>query len=287
MIQVRKGDVVFRLRQDNRDRQVLVEQVQEEGTGLYQLLGYEIEDCVGAPLQMFLPNDISEKLDDYVEYRSDGQDVAAVMGKIRGFRMLSKGGKPVRLDMRMVRDVMEDEQPRFLMLLQRRVVDVDPTLQTLRAVQEEARNKTRYGVPEAETFMEIASAVEELVAVGKVKATLAVVRVEQFERFEEGQMQKVIQGIVAACRQTFRESDFIAYLGLRKIGVLLLEADFMNARIALNRLRWQLPAQEGAAKIEYRTVFIELDANETAAESMDKCKAALADEKVDGVGVLV
>ncbi len=285
----RKGDIAMILCQFNRDREIIIQKVLEGENTLRELLGYDSEECVGQPLAMFLPKDIDEKIEDYVEFDDEGIDVGTVLGKVRRFRMLSKGGNQVALDMKIERDIMLDRNARFVMMIRRPVIESDPTLISLKEMKQDEKRFGKFGIPDHDAFMEAAALVQRLVNEAKFMASMGIVQVDHFGSFTEGATDEVLKDTIIACKQTFREYDFIAYLGFRKVGVLLLEADFVNARIALNRLRWHFKAvSESGGNVRFTIVFREIDAAAPIAQIVESCGAALLDPdaKLEGVGVL-
>jgi diguanylate cyclase (GGDEF)-like protein len=238
---LRKGDIAITVCQDNTAKKLVIESADE---GIELVTGFSVHELKDMQLQDILTDSVNDQIEDYIEFESKGNDLADVLGKVRNFGFLTKLGKEMRVDMRVTRGVVQDEKPRFQLVV-RDASDVSSgsnrVLKHLRGAQQ---LDPLTSLPNRETFQRDMEFVMFCVEKERIKASFALIGVDQLGKIikEHGRPAAgdLLKEVATRCRMNFRTDDFLAYLENDTIAVVMLEAGRAAALIPLNRLRWQV-----------------------------------------------
>src|SRR5580693_2113975 len=96
----RKSDAVVIVCQNNADKAVEIAAVNEEAA---KVIGLGNEELVGKPLTGILPERIAGAITEFVEYGEDGNDLLAVLSKVRDFSVKTADGREARFKLRVIR----------------------------------------------------------------------------------------------------------------------------------------------------------------------------------------
>lgn len=281
----RKGDITMVVAQDNAARSLMLESVDESMGKVQPVLGYAANELVGQNFRKFLAPEVDEQIEDYLEFDAEGRDFADVISKVRNFSLVGKSGKPVKLKMRVQRDVSMDRNARFLILMRGEDKISEGVLKELAELKERATPEEVTELRTSDTFLAAAKIVHNGVKHGNAIASLAIIAIDDFARIGQDKGEEAVNALLKEvalrCIQTFRDADVVAYAGEGQFGVLLLEADATGAQIPLQRLRATVanqPTVSCTVSIAFRTLRPE----ETPEEAIAACEDKLGDNQGDG-----
>ncbi len=243
----RKGDLVLVVCQHNESNML---EIQAADPALESLIGFTAYELMGRPLSTILTPEINQQIHDYLEFGDEGNDLSAVLSKVRHFALRAKAGFEVPLHIRIFNTTSFDKNPRFLLVMhnasvQREIAGPSGEMRDLLSMPHIRHEAT--GTVNEEFFHSALTIVKKMIEKGNSKATLAVFEVDKHENLEKkyGPIKShvVLKEVVDRAHNNFREDDVLGYLGGMCFGVILMEADVENAKIPLNRLRWFVNAK--------------------------------------------
>lgn len=249
------------------------------------------EELVGKDLRTILPRNIQDMIENYVEFGDEMQDLAAVLGKISKFGLLHKKGREIRFSLKILRDMSDGSNPQFQLHLSRLKVMESLCQQLgLPEVSEKDVMDDDAGMPTRASFLRHLAVVTQAVEMGKVNATLALLRVDQYNTITHQHGQEasstLLKQLGQVIRTNLREDDVMGYAEPNRVGVLLLETKKENAKIPLNRIRWMFAANPVEIKGEKIPVtltagYIELQGKGAAATLIEQCQKLLREAELN------
>lgn len=283
----RKGDIAMVVCQDNAAKTLTIESIDETNAMLEPIIGYEAKEILNQSLRDYLPPQINENIDDYLEFEEGGNDLGSVLSKSRGFGLLNKAGNITKFDMRIQRDVSMDEKDRFLLIMRGHDAVTSQVYRTLEDFKEYEVLDPLTDLPTSESFAKKAKIVHAALRAEEIAASMVVLHIDDFEQITQDYGTPTSEGLIKEvafrCTQTFRDADVIGYAGDGKFGVILLDAGMTNALIPLNRLRnlianqpLYIPGNEHVAG----TISIactEMTPDDTVDAIISRCEDALLD----------
>ena len=242
----RKHDAVLTVCQDNARKSVTVLTV---NVAAEQLLGFAPEEVVGSSLNRFLPERISQDLEEYVEYEDGWNDVGNVLRRIRDFALVGKQGGNVPLQLRVIRAEPYQGHPVYQLIMREASRDVGN--EAFRTILKE--NFKGHEVldpdlklPDRGSILKDIELVRYHVGRETVGASFAIVEVDDYRGLvdKEGQEQAhaCMRAIGALCKQKLRGDDTVGCLSKSQLTLVLMDITQESARIVLNRLRWLIAA---------------------------------------------
>lgn len=246
-MQNRKSDITFIICQNNDQKVVTIESIHEPVTLLKDVIGYSSAEVKGKSLKTFLPEDIIQAIDESLEFNDFGTDISAIFKKINDFRLMSKKGEVVHVNLRIHRTASPDKNSRFIMVLRDRNRVASGLVQVLEDLRAHEILDEKTGLCTWESFMKKVDIVHSYLGKDGTTASFALIGIDKFKEFtgiygkEAG--NKLIREVASVCRRTFREADVLGMVGAGRFGVVLLEAGQDVAKIPLNRLRGHMVNQ--------------------------------------------
>lgn len=240
----RKTDFTLVVCQRNDVKKLEIEAVDSE---FEKVTGYTREYLTRRTLNEILPPKINETLNDYLEFLSDGNDLANVLSKVREFSLINKSGNIIPVNLRIMHTTTSDKNPRFYLIMK----DIG-FLKAINATREQMMKDLKShqiideitGLPTKETFIKDLELIGFFVGKGYIKASLVVISIDRFDKldsnFGRAVGNRIIKDIGSICKINFRDDDIVGYLGGNRIGAILFEADAETTKIPLNRLRWSI-----------------------------------------------
>lgn len=288
----RKGDITMVVAQDNRARTLTLESIDESMGKVQPVLGYTAHEMIGQPFRKFLPSQIDEQIEDYLEFDPAGRDFADVLSRCRNFGLNAKNGQAVKFKMRVQRDVSMDANARFLILMRGEDKVSEGVLKELAQLREYGEVDAVTDLVSAESFLKAARIVQEGVRQGNTLASLAIIEIDNFARtvldYGSPTADGLLKEVAMRCVQTFRDADVVSYAGEGRFGVILLEADLATSQIPLQRLRsvvanqpLYIPGNEGVAAT-LSIAFRQMKAEDSGEDTIAKCEESLSDNQGKG-----
>jgi diguanylate cyclase (GGDEF)-like protein len=146
------------------------------------------------------------------------------------------------------------------------------------------------GMPSRASFLRHLTVITQAVEMGKVNATLALLRVDQYNTITHKHGQQASSALLKqlgqVIRTNLREDDVMGYAEPNRVGVLLLETTKENAKIPLNRIRWMFAANPVEIKGEKIPVtltasYIGLQGKGTPASLIEQCQRLLRETELN------
>lgn len=277
----RKSDAVVIVSQQNQQRKVQIEAVNEEAA---RLTGLSNESITGKELNTILPPRIQSTITEFLDFKKEDQDLLAVIMKIRNFAVVDSNGQEHMLRVRVIRGEEVDRNPWFHLILedeskQQQAISVRQTLrETFKANEKAHAISGMFNRPGIIANMEI---VLQSVKAGQIKASFAIMDINNYAaiKSEHGDdfPHRLQRHIGSLCKQKLRPEDTVASLNDRMIGLLLVDAAQEEARQVLNRLRWIIsvsPIETAGKEVssQVNIGFAEIDGKIPATEVVEKCE---------------
>ena len=249
------------------------------------------EELIGKDLRTILPRNIQEMIENYVEFGDEMQDLAAVLSKISKFGLLHKKGREIRFSLKILRDMSDGSNPQFQLHLSRLKIMESLCQQLgLPEVSEKDVIDEDAGMPSRASFLRHLTVITQAVEMGKDNATLALLRVDQYNTSTHNHGQQASSALLKqlgqVIRTNLREDDVMGYAEPNRVGVLLLETTKENAKIPLNRIRWMFAANPIEIKGEKIPVtltasYIGLQGKGTPASLIEQCQRLLRETELN------
>jgi diguanylate cyclase (GGDEF)-like protein len=288
---LRKGDISITICQDNEARRLVIESADE---GIENIIGYALGELKEMELQDILPDAVNDHLENYLDYKDEGNDLANVLSKVRDFGFLTKLGKEARVDMRVARAMAEGPKPRFNLIIRDAAEVSGASNRVLKHLRGHQQLDALTGLPNRETFMRDMEFVNFCLEKERIRASFALVAIDQLAKIikEDGRPAAgdLLKETAMRCKLNFRTDDFLAYLENDCIAAILLEAPKAEALIPLNRLRYQMANKpldytnpEGTnSSITLTIAYLELKKGDAIDAVINRCLDAITKAQEEG-----
>lgn len=240
----RKGDGTLTIVQDNANRQLTIDAMNDSAS---ELLGYSLEELKGRKLEVVLAPRTALVIDEDLEYADDAPDMGEVLARQRQLRLRTRSGEEVEVPTTIHRMMAEDKNPRFQLIIPneregRARQQLKDFLRT--SLEGHTQIDLATGLPNRATAEAYLRSVSHYMAESETDAAFAVLRLDRFEksiaRYGAAPTNQLIQHVGNCCNSTFRSDDMICSLGGPYLGLLLVDISRESARLVLNRLRWNI-----------------------------------------------
>ncbi|MCD6035848.1 MAG: response regulator PleD [Rickettsiales bacterium] len=231
----RKNDAVVAIRQNNGEQDI---EIQGLNTGAEKLLGYQNGELRGQSLFSILPPDVTEDLESYLDYEEAGNDIYAILGKMRNFKILTKPGMALPLVVKVFPIASQDSKnPSFELLLRDRTRKVfyDEVKDTLEANIDE--NIRLSAAPALEKILGLT--VNHIHKLHTMESSVVVVMIDNPKAVLPEELllrNELITAIGQRCIESCRTDDALVYLGQGRFGVVLFECPRDSAKTVANRI---------------------------------------------------
>ncbi|GAB4369873.1 MAG: hypothetical protein Kow00114_29900 [Kiloniellaceae bacterium] len=208
------------------------------------LTGYDRSELIGFPLSRILPPEVAARHDEYLRRYIEGGPQFDIMGKVREFSVVTRGGEaiPVGLrafeipppdDKRCFGAIMQDYRPRKKLEAER-----DALLARLAA---EALSDELTGLPNRRAFVDELERVHAAVRRSAVPAAIAVLDLDRFKRVNDSYGHAAgdatLRRVAEVLRETLRGEDFLARIGGEEFALILRATDLTVAGRVAERMR--------------------------------------------------
>ena len=244
---LRKGNLKFTVTQDNIEKKLiindLVKVVDDRRGGDY--FGYQQNDLVGKDLRVVLPSEVSEILNDNIEYSLEGNDLKTVLEKIINFKIVDHSKKVLDMNAYIERSISTPEKLAFSVVLERRIFLQEKIKSILGGISEFQKVTDEVtGLINSTAYLEVINEVMDFLYEARVEAVMCIISVEGFPmmNINEGQekIDEVLAKVGATMRSTFRGKDILGYLGFGKFGVFMVRTFEDEVIYPLGRLESNL-----------------------------------------------
>ena len=246
MLGHRSNDAVVTVCQNNSKKSIEITNINKAGE---ELLGYASGDVVGRPLVQILPPRSATMLTEYVEFESDANDVGQVLSKVQSFSTMGKDGKEYGYRLKVVRSESSGEQIVFELVLQDKT-GLRKNAALRQAIQENFKGHEvidpATGLPDRYSLTKDIELMGYYSKKSDLRSCFAVLQLDHYDELLSQYGRTVSQAIVLhighLARKSLRPDDVVGMVNFKRVGVLLLDTTIESARMAVNRLRWQIAA---------------------------------------------
>jgi len=242
MLNYRSNDAVITICQNNLAKSIEIKAVNKVGE---ELLGA----VTGKKLFDILPPRIGNMLNEYVEFEMDANDVGQVLAKVQSFSVMGQDGKEVGFRLKVVRTESTNDAAFFELVLQDRM-GLRKNESLRKAIQENFKGHEVVdkdtGLPDRYSLTKDIELMGYYSNKSDLRSCFAILQLDHYDellsQYGRGAVQDMVAHIAQTCRQTLRPDDVLGGVNYKRIGVLLIDTTIESARMAVNRLRWQIAA---------------------------------------------
>lgn len=282
----RAHEAVITVCQRNARKSIEIVEASEAAS---RILGYQAKDLQGKNLSFLLPPRIAAMVEEYVEFLPDGNDIAAVLGKVKDFTLLGSDNSYRPFQLKLARLEAGAEGDYFRLILRSPAQkEEDNGIRRLLAehhLGHEVKDETT-GLCDLTSLVKTLEMVHSYAVSGGLKACFALLAIDGYDdvlaRHGKAMCDAWRRHIADQCRQQLREDDLLGEMGDRYFGLALLEVEPDTARLVCNRLRATLAARPFAIKrntLNYTVSIVFSAIGETQIGNViANCKAMLAGE---------
>ncbi len=281
----RKGDFIMIVCQRNDQKRLEIQAVDSE---MESVTGFGGEYLTRRTLNEILPAAINETINNYLEFDDYGNDLAAVLSKVRDFAILSKEGKEIPVSLKIMHTTALDKNPRFCLVM--REVGLLKALgasrdQIFKDLSENQIIDDAVGLISINSFMKNLELISFFIERTSAKASFAIISVDNFRDIDlsygSAVGNKIIHDVGMGCKSTLRDEDIVGYLGANKVGAILFDSDADTSNIPLNRIRWMLNSRTlkydntKPIKITVTISYTTIKKGEKPEEIVERCEEGL------------
>jgi diguanylate cyclase (GGDEF)-like protein len=279
----RKSDAVLIVCQNNTSKTIEIAAINDQAS---RVLGYNNENLVGKALDSILPERIGSTIAEFVEYGEEGNDLLAVLSKVRNFAVKTADGNEAGFKLRVIRGESIHHNPWFHLVL----VD-EENLRKSNVFREILKEnfKGHEVLNERTLLPDRASLIKDLELVvyhvrdKEISASFAIIDINHYENLLEDYGPEICnrlhRHIGHVCKLKLRGEDTVGSLSDRSLGIILVDAGQEPARMVLNRLRWAIGAsplevyKKGDLLAQVNVSFSQIDGQIREIQLLEKCEA--------------
>lgn len=246
MLGYRSNDAIITICQNNARKSIEITSINKAAE---ELLGYAGGEVVGKPLSHVLPPRIATMLAEYVEFEADANDVGHVLAKVQSFSTIGKDGKETGYLLKVVRSDATGKQMTFELMLQDKT-GIRRNVALRGAIQESFRG---HEVLDQDTGLpDRASLTKDIELMGyyhkksDLRSCFAVLQLDHYDellsQYGRPMCHDIMVHIATISRKSLRPDDVLGMVNFKRLGILLMDTSMESARMAVNRLRWQVAA---------------------------------------------
>jgi diguanylate cyclase (GGDEF)-like protein len=242
----RSNDAVVTICQNNTAKSIEITAINKPGE---DLLGYSLSELNGKPLATILPPRIATMLNEYVEFESDANDVGQVLSKVQSFSTIGKDGKETGFRLKVVRSESTSEKVIFDLILQDKTgLRKNEALRA--AIRENFKGHEvidpETGLPDRYSLTKDVELMGYYSNKSDMRSCVAILQLDHYDellsQYGRAVCQNIIKHIATLSKQSLRPDDLVGVVNYKRVGVLLIDTSIESARMAVNRLRWQIAA---------------------------------------------
>jgi diguanylate cyclase (GGDEF)-like protein len=265
---LRKGNLKFVVTQDNANRKIvindLVKVIDDRREGDY--FGLSSEQLQGKDFREVLPEELSEIINENIEYNIEGNDLKNVVDKIIHFKLFDKDKNLIDMNAHVERDVSTSGNSlKFSVILERKIFLRDKVKSILAALSEYQQvNHPITGVINTAAFYEVTEELLDFLHETNVEAVMCIISIEGFPliRMSEGKEKsdEMLAKVGAVMKSNFRSKDVVGYLGFGRFAILMVRTFEDEVSYPLKRLESNLRKDNILnSKITYNARYQKVD----------------------------
>ncbi len=282
---LRKGNLKIVVTQDNTDKKLVIDDlvkiIDDRRGGDY--FGFQPDELVGQDIRKVLPAEVSEILDENIEYSLEGNDLKTVIEKIINFRILDNNRNELDMNVHVERSLSTTEKLTFAVLLERKIFLQEKIKSVLAGISEfQQVSHEGTGLLNSTAYYEVLNEVMDFLYDMKVEAVMCIISLEGFPllRMNEGRERsnEVLEKIGKTMKSNFRTKDIMAYLGFGKFAVFMVRTFEDEVIYPLRRLESNF-RKEGilTSKITYNARYQKVDMETEVTDLIEAVKAKSVD----------
>ena len=242
----RSNDAVVTICQNNSAKSIEITDINKSGE---ELIGFEKADLVGKPLADILPPRIATMLKEYVEFENDANDVGQVLTKVQSFSTIGKDGKEYGYRLKVVRAEATPNTINFELVLQDKT-GLRKNAALRQAIQENFKGHEVLdpdtGLPDRYSLSKDVELMGYYSNKSDLRSCFAIMQLDHYDellsQYGRPVCHNIVKHIAFLSRQSLRPDDIVGVVNYKRVGVLLIDTSIESARMAVNRLRWQIAA---------------------------------------------
>lgn len=228
---LRKGNLRFAVTQDNLNQSIVIDEfvqsIDERSGG--DFFGYSNVDLKGVELKSILPEEISEIMDDNIEYTVEGNDFKSVIEKIIRFKI--KNNKKEVLDMNAFVERApseENDNLSFNMVLEKKIHLKEKIKAILSGISEVQRvEHPKAKLMNSDAYAEVLDEIFDFLYEARIPAVMLILSIDGYPSFRRrlgrNKVDKMLKEISHTLKTTFRTRDIMAYLGVGHFALTLVK----------------------------------------------------------------
>lgn len=265
---LRKGNLKFVVTQDNPNRKIvindLVKVIDDRREGDY--FGLNSDQLQGKDFREVLPSELTEIINENIEYNLEGNDLKNVLDKIIHFKLFDKDKNLIDMNVHVERDVsVSGDSLKFSVVLERKIFLRDRVKSILAGLSENQQvNHPITGVINTAAFYEVNEELLDFLHETNVEAVMCIISIEGFPliRMSEGKEKsdEMLAKVGAVMKSNFRSKDVVGYLGFGRFAVLMVRTFEDEVSYPLKRLESSLRKDNILnSKITYNARYQKVD----------------------------
>jgi len=296
MLGHRSNDAVITICQNNLTKSIEITDMNKVGE---ELLGYHGRELVGKPLFHILPPRIASMLKEYVEFEADANDVGQVLSKVQSFSTITKEGKENGYRLKVVRTESTNNSISFNLVLQDKT-GLRKNEALRKAIQDNFRGHEVLdpdtGLPDRYSLTKDIELMSYYNNKSDMRSCFGILQLDHYDellsQYGRPVCHNIVKHIALLARNSLRPDDVVGVISYKRIGVLLLDTSLESARMAVNRLRWQIAANpyhlpdKTSVGLSVSISFCRIGGRVSEKSVMDNCEMALEMMGATAVNVL-
>jgi len=242
----RSNDAVITICQNNSVKSIEITGINKAGE---DVLGYSSKELIGKPLPHILPSRIADMLGEYVEYESDANDVGHVLSKVQSFSTIGKDGRENGFRLKVVRAESTGKNIAFNLVLQDKTgLRKNEVLR--KAIQDNFKGHEvldpDIGLPDRYSLNKDIELMGYYSNKGDLRSCFAIMQLDHYDellsQYGRTVCHNIMKHVATLSRSGLRPDDVVGVINYKRLGIMLLDTAIESARMAVNRLRWQIAA---------------------------------------------
>ena len=259
----RADDSVISVQQNNTLQNLMISNLNESAE---TLLEYKAAELTNKPLSTILHKNVTENINNYLEYSSDGTDLFDILSKTINCSLIGKNNKVIPVKPKVFRTTAYNQD-----VINYEILVRDASIsQKLDIFRQSVLPNTKHNMHPFFNIMDEVSTNKEIKIVldflhkYNIHAVIGIIQIDP--PHNSSNIDTLTQHTVNLLHKNVRESDIVGYIGDHKIICLLLGCKSEYAHIAISRIHKNinnnLQNLHVKASIGYAQMYNETDATQ-------------------------